>query len=326
MGNAPPPPDGPEGPPATAAAPSTGAAVEVVDDPLLEPDGLDDSALVQPSALRPASDLERLEIDLTLEGIYRHYGFDFRNYARASMRRRLWNQVRAEKLTTISALLDRVLHDVDCMERLLLMLSVNVTAMYRDPTFFRAFREQVVPLLRSHPFIRIWHAGCSTGEEVYSMAILLEEEGLYNRCRLYATDMNEAVLRRAQTGIFPIEVMQEYTANYLRSGAKEHFASYYTARYGHAIFKQSLRRNIVFSHHNLVTDGSFNEFHVIICRNVMIYFNEQLQTRVHELFYDSLRRFGVLALGRKESLSGTPHQHDYEDINAAEKLYRRRSV
>lgn len=326
MGNAPPPPDGPEGPPATAAAPSTGAAVEAVDDPLLEPDGLDDSALVQPSALRPASDLERLEIDLTLEGIYRHYGFDFRNYARASMRRRLWNQVRAEKLTTISALLDRVLHDVDCMERLLLMLSVNVTAMYRDPTFFRAFREQVVPLLRSHPFIRIWHAGCSTGEEVYSMAILLEEEGLYNRCRLYATDMNEAVLRRAQTGIFPIEVMQEYTANYLRSGAKEHFASYYTARYGHAIFKQSLRRNIVFSHHNLVTDGSFNEFHVIICRNVMIYFNEQLQTRVHELFYDSLRRFGVLALGRKESLSGTPHQHDYEDINAAEKLYRRRSV
>ncbi|MBA3548758.1 MAG: protein-glutamate O-methyltransferase CheR [Nannocystis sp.] len=326
MGNAP-PPDGPEGPPTPGGA-STAASVvvEVVDDPLLEPDGPDDSGLVQPSALRPASDLERLEIDLTLEGIYRHYGFDFRNYARASMRRRLWNQVRAEKLTTISALLDRVLHDVDCMERLLLMLSVNVTAMYRDPTFFRAFREQVVPLLRSHPFIRIWHAGCSTGEEVYSMAILLEEEGLYNRCRLYATDMNEAVLRRAQTGIFPIEVMQEYTANYLRSGAKEHFASYYTARYGHAIFKQSLRRNIVFSHHNLVTDGSFNEFHVIICRNVMIYFNEQLQTRVHELFYDSLRRFGVLVLGRKESLSGTPHQHDYEDINATEKIYRRRSV
>ena len=296
------------------------------DDPLLEPD---DGAAVNaalPSALRPASDLERLEIDLILEAIYRHYGFDFRNYARASMRRRLWNQVKAEKLTTISGLLDRVLHDVDCMERLLLMLSVNVTAMYRDPTFFRAFREQVVPLLRSHPFVRIWHAGCSTGEEVYSMAILLEEEGLYDRCRLYATDMNEAVLRRAQTGIFPIEVMQEYTANYLRSGAREHFARYYTARYGHAIFKQPLRRNIVFSHHNLVTDGSFNEFHVIICRNVMIYFNEQLQARVHELFYDSLRRFGVLALGRKESLSGTPHQHDYEDINATEKLYRRRGV
>jgi chemotaxis protein methyltransferase CheR len=317
--------DGPETPPGPAAA-APALVPEVVDDPLLEPDeGLDIDAPL-PSALRPASDVERLEIELILEAIYRHYGFDFRNYARASMRRRLWNQVRAEKLTTITALLDRVLHDVDCMERLLLMLSVNVTAMYRDPTFFRAFREQVVPLLRSHPFVRIWHAGCSTGEEVYSMAILLEEEGLYGRCRLYATDMNEAVLRRAQTGIFPIEVMQEYTANYLRSGAREHFARYYTARYGHAIFKQPLRRNIVFSHHNLVTDGSFNEFHVIICRNVMIYFNEQLQARVHELFYDSLRRFGVLALGRKESLSGTPHQHDYEEINSNEKLYRRRGV
>ena len=259
-----------------------------------------------------------------LEGIYRHYGFDFRNYARASLRRRLWNQVRAEKLTTIAALLDKVLHDVDCMERLLLMLSVNVTAMYRDPTFFRAFREQVVPLLRSHPFVRIWHAGCSTGEEVYSMAILLEEEGLYERCRLYATDMNEAVLRRAQAGIFPIEVMQEYTANYLRSGAREQFSRYYTARYDHAIFKQSLRRNIVFSHHNLVTDGSFNEFHVIICRNVMIYFDEKLQARVHELFYESLRRFGILALGRKEALTGTPHQHDYDELNIAEKLFRRR--
>lgn len=296
------------------------------EDPLLDPASLDELELTGPRlpSLRPASDLERVEIDLMLEGIYRHYGFDFRNYARASLRRRLWNQVRAEKLTTIASLLDRVLHDVDCMERLLLMLSVNVTAMYRDPTFFRAFREQVVPLLRSHPFVRIWHAGCSTGEEVYSMAILLEEEGLYERCRLYATDMNEAVLRRAQAGIFPIEVMQEYTANYLRSGAHEQFSRYYTARYDHAIFKQSLRRNIVFSHHNLVTDGSFNEFHVIICRNVMIYFDEKLQARVHELFYESLRRFGILALGRKEALTGTPHQHDYDELNIAEKLFRRR--
>lgn len=156
------------------------------------------------------------------------------------------------------------------------------------------------------------------------MAILLEEEGLYDRCRLYATDMNEAVLHRAQAGIFPIDVMQEYTANYLRSGAKEQFSRYYTARYDHAIFKQSLHRNIVFSHHNLVTDGSFNEFHVIICRNVMIYFDEHLQARVHGLFHDSLRRFGILALGRKESLAGTPHQHDYEELDAAEKLFRRR--
>lgn len=296
----------------------------VDDDPVLDPASVEEEIATGPP-LRPISDLEKLEMDLLLEGVYRHYGFDFRDYARPSLRRRLWNQVRAEKLPSISALLDKVLHNVDYMERLLLMLSVNVTAMYRDPSFFRAFREQVVPLLRSHPFVRIWHAGCSTGEEVYSMAILLEEEGLYDRCRLYATDMNEAVLRRAQAGIFPLEVMQEYTANYLRSGAREQFSRYYTARYDHAIFKQGLKRNIVFSHHNLVTDGSFNEFHVIVCRNVMIYFNERLQNRVHDLFYESLRRLGVLALGRKESLVGTPHQHDYEELSSSEKLYRRRS-
>jgi chemotaxis protein methyltransferase CheR len=296
------------------------AAARQVDAPVVR--GCDEGS---GPALRPASDLEQLEIELLLTGIYRHYGFDFRDYARASLRRRLWNQVREEKLTTISELLGRVLHDVDCMERLLLQLSVNVTSMYRDPTFFRAVREQVVPLLRSYPYIRIWHAGCSTGEEIYSMAILLEEEGLYDRCRLYATDMNEAVLRRAQAGIYPIDVMQEYTANYLRSGAREQFSQYYTARYDHAIFKQSLRRNVVFAHHNLVTDGSFNEFHVILCRNVMIYFNEKLQARVHELFYESLRRFGLLALGRQESLVGTPRQNDYEEVNSIEKIFRRRS-
>lgn len=278
------------------------------------------------AAASVAGDLEKLEIDLLLEGVFRRYGFDFRDYARPSLRRRLWNQVRAEKLPTITSLLDKLLHDVECMERLLLMLSVNVTAMYRDPSFFRAVREEVVPLLRSYPYVRIWHAGCSTGEEVYSMAILLEEEGLYDRCRIYATDMNETVIRRAQAGIYPIDVMQEYTANYLRSGARGQFSDYYTARYDHAIFKQSLKRNVVFSHHNLVTDGSFNEFQMIVCRNVMIYFNERLQARVHDLFYQSLCRLGILALGRKESLVGTPHQRDYEELNPAERIYRRRSA
>ncbi len=323
MGNAP-PPDGPEGPPTPGGA-STAASVvvEVVDDPLLEPDGPDDSGLVQPSALRPASDLERLEIDLTLEGIYRHYGFDFRNYARASMRRRLWNQVRAEKLTTISALLDRVLHDVDCMERLLLMLSVNVTAMYRDPTFFRAFREQVVPLLRSHPFIRIWHAGCSTGEEVYSMAILLEEEGLYERCRIYATDMNEVVVRKAESGIFSLSSMRENTANYLAAGGRNSFSEYYTAAYDNVVFRPALKRNVIFCQHNLTTDASFNEFNLIFCRNVMIYFDTALQERVHRLVYESLSAFGILGLGDKESLRFTPHESRYEPVAGREKLYRR---
>lgn len=276
-------------------------------------------------SVRPVADLEELELDLLLDGVFRRYGFDFRDYARPSLRRRIWNQIRAEGLTTISGLQDQVLHDARAMERLLLMLSVNVTAMFRDPSFFRAVREAVVPLLRSYPYVRIWHAGCATGEEVYSMAILLEEEGLYERCRIYATDMNEAVVRRAQAGIYPIDVMQEYTANYLRSGARGQFSDYYTARYDHVIFKHALRRNLVLSHHNLVTDGSFNEFHLIVCRNVLIYFNERLQARVHGLFFASLARFGLLALGRKESLVGTPHQHDYEAVDASERIYRRRS-
>lgn len=275
-------------------------------------------------SVRPVAELEELELDLLLDGVFRRYGFDFRDYARPSLRRRIFNQLRAEGLTTISALQDQVLHDARAMERLLLMLSVNVTAMFRDPSFFCAVRGAVVPLLRSYPYVRIWHAGCATGEEVYSMAILLEEEGLYERCRIYATDMNEAVVRRAQAGIYPIDVMQEYTANYLRSGARGQFSDYYTARYDHVIFKHALRRNLVFSHHNLVTDGSFNEFHLIVCRNVLIYFNERLQARVHGLFFASLARFGLLALGRKESLVGTPHQHDYEAVDASERIYRRR--
>lgn len=267
--------------------------------------------------------LEALEIELLTEGIFRHYGVDFRHYAYSSLRRRIWNCVHSEKLTSVTGLLDRVLHDTDAMERLLLQLSVNVTSMFRDPTFYRVFREKVVPLLRSHPFIRIWHAGCSTGEEVYSMAILLEEEGLYDRARLYATDMNEAVLAQARKGIFPTNVMAEYGRNYSLAGGTGKLSDYYLARYDFALFRQSLRRNVVFAHHNLVTDGSFNEFNVILCRNVMIYFDRALQATAHKLFHASLRRFGVLALGRKESLRGTAHEHDYVAIDTVEKIYRR---
>src|SRR5690606_27085585 len=172
----------------------------------------------------------------------------------------------------ISALQERVLHDPAALERFLLGLSVNVTAMFRDPSFYLTFRTRVVPLLRTYPFIRIWHAGCSTGEEVYSMAILLHEEGLYERCRIYATDMNEAVLGRAREAIFPLNRMQEYTANYLRSGGKRSFSEYYTAAYDGAIFRPMLREQVIFSQHNLAMDGSFNEFHVILCCNVLFYF------------------------------------------------------
>ena len=277
-----------------------------------------------PGAPRSYSpDLERLEIELLLEGVYRHYGFDFRSYAYASIRRRLWKRVEGEGLTTISELTARILHDADSMERLLLDLSVNVTAMFRDPSFYKEFRERVIPMLRTYPFIRIWHAGCSTGEEGFSMAILLEEEGLYDRARLYATDINDVVLQRARQGIFPLDRMQEYTENYLRAGGKKSFSEYYTAKYDGALFNSSLTRNIVFSQHNLVTDRSFSEFHVIFCRNVLIYFDKGLQNRVHSLFYDSLVMLGILALGSKESLKFSQYEPCYEKLSPTEKLYRK---
>ncbi len=274
-----------------------------------------------PSKYNP--ELEQIEIELLLEGIYQHYGFDFRSYAYASIRRRLWKRIEAEGLSTISALQDRVLHDSDLMERLLLDLSINVTAMFRDPGFYRVFREQVVPTLRTYPFIRIWHAGCATGEEVYSMAILLEEEGLYERSRIYATDINEVVLQKAKAGIFPIDRMQEYTENYIAAGGKRSFSDYYVAKYDGALFHPSLTKNVVFSQHNLVTDRSFSEFNVILCRNVLIYFDKTLQARVLTLFYDSLAMFGALALGSKESLRFSPYEECYEQINDREKIYRK---
>lgn len=269
------------------------------------------------------AELERVEIELLLEGIFRHYGFDFRSYAYASIRRRLWKRVEAEGLKSISELQALVLHDPAAMERLLLDLSVSVTAMFRDPGFYQAFRNDVVPLLRTYPFVRIWHAGCSTGEEVYSTAILLEEEGLLDRTRIYATDINDSVLQQARAGIFPLNRMQEYTDNYIRAGGKRSFSEYYTAKYDGALFSPSLTRNVVFSQHNLVTDRSFSEFNVIFCRNVLIYFDRNLQHRVHALFYESLVMFGILALGSKESLRFSKYEPCYEKVNAKEKIYRK---
>jgi chemotaxis protein methyltransferase CheR len=270
-----------------------------------------------------SAELERVEIELMLEGIFRQYGFDFRSYAYASIRRRLWKRVEAEGLRNISELQARVLHDTDTMERLLLDLSVNVTSMFRDPLFYSVFRTKVVPLLRTYPFIRIWHAGCSTGEEVYSVAILLEEAGLYDRSRIYATDINDVVLQQARRGIFPIERMQEYTENYIRSGGTRSFSEYYTAKYDGALFDQRLVRNVVFAQHNLVTDRSFAEFHVIFCRNVLIYFDQNLQNRVHSLFYDSLVRLGMICLGSKESLKFSKYEPCYERLDVSEKIYRK---
>lgn len=269
------------------------------------------------------SELERIEIELLLEGVFRRYGFDFRSYAYASIRRRLWKRIESEGVRTISELQARVLHDAEAMERLVLDLSVNVTAMFRDPGYYATFRNDVVPLLRTYPFIRIWHAGCSTGEEVYSTAIVLQEEGLLERSRIYATDINDVVLQQARSGIFPLNRMQEYTENYIKAGGTRSFSEYYTAKYDGALFSPTLTRNVVFAQHNLVTDRSFAEFNVIFCRNVLIYFDRDLQERVHALFYDSLAMFGVLGLGSKESLRFSQYEACYERLNPREKLYRK---
>jgi chemotaxis protein methyltransferase CheR len=271
----------------------------------------------------PKSSLEDIEIQLLLEGLYQYYGYDFRNYALSSLKRRIQSFMRLEGLTNISALQERLLHNRSCLDRFLLSLTVNVTSMFRDPSFYFAFRQQVIPLLRTYPFIRIWHAGCSTGEEVYSMAILLQEEKLYHRCRIYATDTNERVLQNAKNGIFCLRLMQQYTQLYLKAGGQKSFSEYYTAAYDNAIFRASLRENVIFAQHNLATDSSFNEFNVILCRNVLIYFNQILQKRVHTLFYNSLCTFGILGLGKQESIRFTPYESYYEEIAQGEKLYRR---
>ncbi len=271
----------------------------------------------------PSADLEQLEIDQLLEAVYRHYGYDFRDYAYSSLRRRIRERVRAEGTRTISGLKDRVLHDSEVMDRLAIGLSVNVSAMFRDPSFYRAFRREVVPILKTYPFFRIWHAGCSTGEEVYSMAILLAEEGLYERCRIYATDINEAVLRTAREGVFPLARMKQNTANYVAAESRAAFSEYYAANADRAEFHAWLRKNVVFAQHNLVTDGPFNEFQVVVCRNVMIYFNKRLQARVHGLFLESMSRRGFLCLGAKESLKHSSHETEYEEFDAHEKIYRR---
>lgn len=265
--------------------------------------------------------IENIETQLLLEAIFQRYGFDFRNYALASLKRRIRQSVRAEKLSSISTLQEKLLYDTACMERFLLIMSINVTALFRDAGFYRAFRQKVVPRLRTYPFIRIWHAGCSSGEEVYSLAILLQEEGLYDRVRLYATDMNEIILARARDGIYPLERMNTYAQNYVNAGGKSSLTDYYTAQYGRAIFHSRLKKNIIWSQHNLVTDGSFNEFHVILCRNVLIYFDQTLQTRVHRLLHESLITFGMLGLGQMESIRFSPCEVCYETLDGMEKWY-----
>ena len=269
------------------------------------------------------TELERLEMELLLLAVYRHHGFDFRSYSPASLHRRICRHLENAGVPTISRLTELVLHQPAAMQRLLHDLSVNVTAMFRDPTFFCDFRKTVVPLLRTYPTVRIWHAGCSTGEEVYAMSILLEEEGLYGRCRIYATDMDSTVLDRARQGIFPLSRMQEYTSNYFLGGGKRSLNEYYTAKYDGALFAPRLGKNVLFTQHNLAMDRGFSEFNVIVCRNVLIYFDRTLKDQVLGLFWQSFATLGVLCLGHKESLRLTAFEHEYTALSVREKIYRR---
>ena len=265
--------------------------------------------------------LTDIEVSILLEGIYLHYGYDFRNYSRPSIQRRIRHRMQSERLQTVTQLLDRVLHDRAAMDRLLDDFSINVTEMFRDPDFFLTFRRDVIPRLKSLPMIRIWHAGCSTGEEVYSMAIMLHEEGLYSRSMLYATDMNESVLENAAQGAFPLNKMKLYTKNYQQSGGEKSFSEYYTVSNNNVVFSPELSRNIAFLQHNLVTDHSFNDFNVIICRNVLIYFNSELQQRVVHLFNESLVPGGFLGLGSKEGLPASLKGSAFEELDRAHRIY-----
>lgn len=270
-------------------------------------------------------DIENIELQLLLQAIYLKYGYDFRNYARASIKRRILQRLEKDKIPNVSSMQHKVLYDISFFEKLLLDLSINVTEMFRDPSFYQALRKYVIPQLKEYPYLKIWHAGCSTGEEAYSMAILLKEENLYDRTQIYATDMNEIVLKQAREGIFPISKLKQYTSNYQKAGGQESFSDYYSAHYDHVVMDKSLRKNILFSDHNLATDEVFGEMHLILCRNVLIYFNRELQNRVIGLFTESLCHSGILGLGTKESIRLSEYSNDFEDICKEEKIYRKKT-
>nr|WP_255654780.1 protein-glutamate O-methyltransferase CheR [Cohnella sp. REN36] len=258
-----------------------------------------------------------------LEAIYLRYGYDFRDYAYPSLRRRIWHRLSLEQLGTISLLQSRVLHEREAFERLLSDLTIPVTEMFRDPGMFEALRRRLIPAMREIPLLRVWHAGCASGEEAYSMAIQLEEEGMLARSHIYATDISKACLQLARKGAIPIDRMRLYTKNYQAAGGKRTLSSYYELSHGGAKLHPGLVERIVFAEHNLVTDRSFNEFQVIFCRNVLIYFNAALRERVHGLLYESLAPGGFLVLGGKESVAYTGFAGRYETWDDEFRIYRK---
>lgn len=270
-----------------------------------------------------AKELEEIQIALLVDAIYKRYGYDFRNYAPASLKRRIHSFAGASKYETISAMIPPLLYDESFGARLIYALSVTVSEMFRDPEFFRFLREQIIPYLKTYPFVRIWHAGCSTGEEVYSLAIVLQEEGFYDRTTIFATDFNDLALDKAREGIYPLEKMKAYTSNYQRAGGTGSFTQYYRSGYDAAIVDATLKKNITFANHNLVTDSVFSEVHLILCRNVLIYFDKTLQDRVLGLFRDSLTHGGVLALGSKESIRFAEVADVFKVLSNKWKIFRK---
>jgi chemotaxis protein methyltransferase CheR len=270
-----------------------------------------------------ANDTERIEVDLLLEAIYRRWGYDFRLYARSSVIRRIRQFLSDNGCSKVSEIIPLVLYDREIFSKLIRYFSIPVTQMFRDPFFYRAVRENIIPLLRTWPHFKVWHAGCATGEEVYSLAILLREEGVYNRATIYATDFNDEVLDKAREGIYDMQRIREATKNYHEAGGKVSFADYYHAKYNLAAMDSSLKERIVFSAHNLASDSAFGEMHLVCCRNVLIYFSRELQNRVLRLFTESLVHGGFLCLGTKEDLQFTDVSSQYQVIDKAARIYRK---
>jgi chemotaxis protein methyltransferase CheR len=269
-------------------------------------------------------DIQAIEIRLLLEGVFQAHGYDFRDYAEASLARRLRHWLSGSGYTSFSAAQGSLLRDPEAFQGLVGEITVNVTEMFRDPGFFQCLREQVVPHLKTYPYVRIWIAGCASGEEAYSLAILLEEEGLGERCRIYATDIDQQVIARAEKGIYPLKEMQRYTRSYQRGGGKASFSDYYSARYDFAALMPALRKRIVFATHNLAVDGDFGEMHMVLCRNVMIYFKSPLKERVLGLFQTCIVPGGFLCLGLKETLNGHAINPHFEEVVPRMRVYRKR--
>ena len=266
--------------------------------------------------------IEQIELELLLEAIYRRYGYDFRQYSQASVRRRIQHHLTRTRIGSMTELIAKILYDEALFQSLFFDMSVTVTEMFRDPWFYLVLREKVIPFLKTFPFINVWQAGCSTGEEVYSLAILLKEEGLYKRAHIYATDFNDTVLEKAKTRIYPLERIKGYTINYQKAGGKNSLADYYRAQYQSVIIDASLQKNITFANHNLATDSVFGEMHLILCRNVLIYFDRPLQDRVLSIFRDSLLYNGFLCLGSKETIHFSKVKKDFVEFSPKEKIYQ----